>query len=53
MARDGTAKPGSWDQIHKREPRQGKIFFPVQLATSRIGNPAQLMASLLKYYEHT
>ena len=39
LTRDGTAEPLPRDQILRREPRQEKIVFRVQLTTRRIGNP--------------
>ena len=44
---DGTAEPGSRDQILRRE--RGKeiyLFFPVQLTTCRIGNLIRLIHTL-------
>ena len=38
LTRDGTAAPFSRDQILRRKRGQGKVFFPVQLTTSGIGN---------------
>ena len=44
---DGTAEPVSRDQILRIERGQGKINFPVQLTTSRIGNHTRLIYILL------
>ena len=38
LARDGTAKPVSRDQLIRHAWGQGNIIFLVQLTTSRIGN---------------
>ena len=48
LTRDGTAKPGSRDQILRRERGQVKIMLPVQLTTRRIGNNPRLIHTLLK-----
>ena len=47
LTRDGTAEPLSRDQILRHARRQGKIIFPVQLTTSRIGNLTRLIQTLL------
>ena len=47
LTRDGTAEPVSRDQILRHARGQGKIIFPVQLTTSRIGNPTRLTHTLL------
>ena len=51
LTRDGTAEAVLRDQILRRERGQGNINFPVQLATSRIGNLARLIHVLLLYYD--
>ena len=43
----GTAGPVSRDQILRHARGQGNIIFPVQLTTSRIGNLARLIHTLL------
>ena len=49
LTRNGTSEPVSRDQILRRELRRGKAhIFPVQLATSRIGNDTRLIHTLLK-----
>ena len=54
LTRDGTAEPGSRDQILKRERGQWKKnISPLQLTTSRIGNLTQLMHTLLNVTIHT
>ena len=47
LTRDGTAEPVSRDQILRHARVQGKIIFPVQLTTSRIGNLTRLIHTLL------
>ena len=47
LTRDGTAEPVSRDQILRHARGQGNIIFPVQLATSRIGNFTRLIHTLL------
>ena len=47
LTRDGTAEPVSRDHIFRRKRGQGKIIFPVRLATSRIGNLIRLIHTLL------
>ena len=47
LARDGTAEPVSRDQILRHARGQGNIIFPVQLTTSRVGNLARLIHTLL------
>ena len=47
LTRDGTAEPVSRDQILRHARGQGKIIFPVQLTTSRIGNLTRLIHTLL------
>ena len=47
LARDGTAKPVSRDQILRRGRGQGNIHFPVQLTTNRIGNLNRLILALV------
>ena len=47
LTRDGTAEPVWRDQILRRARGQGNIIFPVQLATSRIGNLTRLIHTLL------
>ena len=47
LTRDGTAEPVSRDQILRHARGQGNIIFPVQLTTSRIGNLARLIHTLL------
>ena len=47
LTRDGTAEPVSRDQILRHARGQGNIIFPVQLATSRIGNLTRLIHTLL------
>ena len=49
LTRDGTAEPVSRDQTLRRERGQGNINFPVQLATSRIGNLTRLILLFLLY----
>ena len=44
---DRTAEPVSRDQILRHARGQGKIIFPVQLTTSRIGNLTRLIYTLL------
>ena len=44
LTRDGTTEPVSRNQILRRERKQ---HFPVQLTTSRIGNHARLILTLL------
>ena len=46
LTRDGTAEHVSQDQILRHERGQGKIHFPVQLTTSRIGNLTRLIHTL-------
>ena len=46
LTRDGTAEPVSRDQILRRERGEGKIIFPLQLTTSRIGNLTRLILTL-------
>ena len=49
LARGGTAKPVSRDQILRRERGQKKIIvFPIQLTTGRIGNHERLIHALRK-----
>ena len=43
LTRDGTAEPVSRDQIIRHARGQRNIIFPVQLTTSRIGNPTRLI----------
>ena len=50
LARDGTAEPVSRDQILRHERGQGKIIFPVQLITSRIGN-LRVVTNENQYFE--
>ena len=47
LTRDGKAEPVSRDQILRHARGQGNINFPVQLTTSRIGNLARLIHTLL------
>ena len=47
LTRNGTAEPVSRDQILRHARGQGNIIFPVQLTTSRIGNLARLIHTLL------
>ena len=47
ITRGGTAEPVSRDQIVRREWGQGKYISLVQLTTSRIGNHARLIYTLL------
>ena len=47
LTRDGTAEPGSRDQIVRHARRQGNIISPVQLTTSRIGNLTRLIHTVL------
>ena len=47
LTRDGTAEPVSRDQILRHARGQGNIIYPVQLTTSRIGNLARLIHTLL------
>ena len=47
LTRDGTAEPVSRDQILRHARGQGNIIFPVQLTTSRIGNLAPLIHTML------
>ena len=47
LTRDGTAELVSRDQILRHARGQGNINFPVQLATSRIGNLTRLIHTLL------
>ena len=47
LTRDGMAEPISRDQILRHARGQGKIIFPVQLTTSRIGNLTRLIHTLL------
>ena len=47
LTRGGTAKPISRNQISTRMER-GEILLPVQLTTSRIGNHARLIHTMLK-----
>ena len=50
LKRDGTAEPVSRGQILRRERGQGNnSFSPAQLTTSRIGNLAQLIHTILLY----
>ena len=46
LARDGTAEPVSRNHIVRRERRQGKNVFPVQLTTSRTGNLTWLILTV-------
>ena len=46
LTRDGTAESVSRDQIFRRVRGQGKICFPVQLTTRRIGNLTRLIHTL-------
>ena len=39
MTRDGAAELVSRDQFFRCEREHGELLFPVQLTTSRIGNP--------------
>ena len=51
LVRDGTAEPLPRDQTLRREPREEKIVFPVQLTTRRIGNhPYPVDPYLLKVF---
>ena len=47
VTRDGTAETVSRDQIIRRERGQETSIFPLQLTTSRIGNLARLIYTLL------
>ena len=47
LARDGTAKPVSRDQILGTHGDRGIFIFPVQLTTCRIGNLTRLIHTLL------
>ena len=47
LTRYGTAEPISRDQIRRHAWGQGKIIFPIQLTTSRIGNLTRLIHTLL------
>ena len=47
LTRDGTDKLVSGDQILRRERGQGKLIFPLQLTTSKIGNHTRLIHTLL------
>ena len=48
LTREGTAEPVSRDQIHRRvRGQRGMLIFPVHLTTSRIGNLARLIHTLL------
>ena len=47
LTRDGTAEPVSRGQILRREREQGKLHFPFQLTTSRIGNNTGLTQTRL------
>ena len=47
LARDGTVEPVSRYQILRYEREQGRIIFPVQMTTSRIGNLTLLIILLL------
>ena len=49
LTRDGTAEPVSRDQILRHAGDRGILvfIFPVQLTTSRIGNLARLIHTLL------
>ena len=47
LTRDRTAEPVSRDQIFRHARGQRIFIFPVQLTTSRIGNLAQLIHTLL------
>ena len=53
LTRDGTAEPVSRDQILRRNRGQGKNIFPVQLATTRIGNLTRLIHTLVICDAHT
>ena len=44
--RNGTAEPVSRDQILRRKPDREVFIFPVQLATSRIGNLTRLVHTI-------
>ena len=46
MARDGTAEPSRKAKFLRRERGREIFIFPVQLTTSRIGNPTQLIHNL-------
>ena len=52
LTRDGTAEPVSRDQILRHARGQGSIIFPVQLATSRIGNLTRLILTLAICDDH-
>ena len=46
LTRDGTAEPVSSECIVRRERGQGKVIFPVKLATSRIDNLTRSVLTL-------
>ena len=46
LTRDRTTETDSRGQILRRERRQGKVNFPVQLATCRMGNLTRLIYTL-------
>ena len=53
LTRDGTTEPVSRDQILRHARGQGNIIFPVQLATSRIGNLNPVDPYSAICYDHT
>ena len=53
MTRDGVAERVSRDEILRRKQGQGKIIFPVQLTTSRIGNLIRLIHTLSEHSTYT
>ena len=53
LMRDGTTEPVSRDQILRRERDREKLFFPVQLTTSRISNLTRLTLTLVICDDHT